>query len=168
MVAISLVLIMGSGNFNDPLVLIFKYILLLSTIIPISLRLNLDFSKLFFSKGISNDSEIGAVARNSTIPEELGRISVIFSDKTGTITANEMMFKRLSSENLRVRDDDKRIFDQIWNEIENYNRKGIELSLGDLWEKGDKSIGESLLIHFIVLNLCHNVTPVDEDGARVL
>jgi phospholipid-translocating ATPase len=51
------------------------------------------------------------VARNSTIPEELGRISVIFSDKTGTITANEMMFKRLSSENLRVRDDDKRIFD---------------------------------------------------------
>ncbi len=89
----SLILIAGSGRFSDPLVLTFKYILLLSTIIPISLRLNLDFSKLFFSKGISGDNEIGAVARNSTIPEELGRISVIFSDKTGTITANEMKFK---------------------------------------------------------------------------
>lgn len=55
MVAISLLLLFGSGRFDNPLVLTFKYILLLSTIIPISLRLNLDFSKLFFSKGISSD-----------------------------------------------------------------------------------------------------------------
>jgi phospholipid-translocating ATPase len=55
MVLASLLLLLGSGRFSDPLVLTFKYILLLSTIIPISLRLNLDFSKLFFSKGISND-----------------------------------------------------------------------------------------------------------------
>jgi phospholipid-translocating ATPase len=74
MVVCSLFLLAGSGRFNNPLVLTFKYILLLSTIIPISLRLNLDFSKLFFSKGISGDPEMGAVARNSTIPEELGRI----------------------------------------------------------------------------------------------
>jgi phospholipid-translocating ATPase len=111
MLVISLVLLTGSGNFDNPLVLTFKYVLLLSTIIPISLRLNLDFSKLFFSKGISTDEDIGAVARNSTIPEELGRISVIFSDKTGTITANEMKFKRLSSENQKIRDDDKKILD---------------------------------------------------------
>jgi phospholipid-translocating ATPase len=168
MVVCSLFLLAGSGRFNNPLVLVFKYILLLSTIIPISLRLNLDFSKLFFSRGISSDPEMGAVARNSTIPEELGRIQVIFSDKTGTITANEMMFKRLSSENLRVRDDDKRIFDQIRAEIENYDRKKEDISLGHLYEKNDKSIGETLLVHFLVLNLCHNVTPVDESGLRVL
>lgn len=93
MVLASLLLLLGSWRFSSPFILTFKYILLLSTIIPISLRLNLDFSKLFFSRGISGDQEIGAVARNSTIPEELGRVSVIFSDKTGTITANEMMFK---------------------------------------------------------------------------
>ncbi len=72
MLVISIILLVCSGRFEDPFVLTFKYILLLSTIIPISLRLNLDFSKLFFSKSISSDYEIGAVARNSTIPEELG------------------------------------------------------------------------------------------------
>ena len=121
MLGASLLLLLGSGNYTNPLVITFKYILLLSTIIPISLRLNLDFSKLFFSQGISADQEIGAVARNSTIPEELGRISVIFSDKTGTITANEMTFKRLSQENLKVREDDKRVFDQVRAEIETYH-----------------------------------------------
>lgn len=106
MIGIAIILLLGSGRFDNPLVNVFKYVLLLSTIIPISLRLNLDFSKLYFSKGISSDIELSAVARNSTIPEELGWISVIFSDKTGTITANEMMFKRLSSETLWLREDD--------------------------------------------------------------
>jgi len=60
---------------------------LLSSIIPISLRVNLDFSKLYFSYCISNDPDIeGAIARNSTIPEELGRISYVLTDKTGTLT----------------------------------------------------------------------------------
>ena len=53
----------------------FRYVLLLASIIPISLRGNLDFSKTFFSSKINNDTNIpGTVARNSSIPEELGRI----------------------------------------------------------------------------------------------
>ena len=40
--------------------------LLLSSIIPISLRVNLDFSKLVFSMKINSDKDIaGAMARNS-------------------------------------------------------------------------------------------------------
>lgn len=53
----------------------FKVMLLLSSIIPISLRVNLDLAKLWYSYSIGSDKGIpGAVARNSNIPEELGRI----------------------------------------------------------------------------------------------
>ena len=56
-------------------------------------------AKVFYSYGISHDKQIeGTIARNSTIPEELGRIQFLLSDKTGTLTQNEMIFKRLSME----------------------------------------------------------------------
>jgi phospholipid-translocating ATPase len=53
----------------------FRFVLLLASIIPISLRVNLDMAKIYYSYSISNDKFIeGCIARNSTIPEELGRI----------------------------------------------------------------------------------------------
>ena len=71
-----------------------KYIVLFCAIIPISLRVNLDVSKTYFSIRINRDKDIkDTIARNSTIPEELGRISYVFTDKTGTLTKNEMIFK---------------------------------------------------------------------------
>ena len=76
-----------------------KYIILFCAIIPISLRVNLDVSKTYFSVIINRDKDIpGTIARNSTIPEELGRISYVFSDKTGTLTKNEMIFKIIAME----------------------------------------------------------------------
>lgn len=53
----------------------FRFILLLSAIIPISLRVNLDMAKVFYCYTIYKDTGIpGTIPRNSTIPEELGRI----------------------------------------------------------------------------------------------
>ena len=77
----------------------FRFIVLFCAIIPIALKVNLDVSKTWFSFVISRDELIPeTIARNSTIPEELGRISYIFSDKTGTLTKNEMIFKKISME----------------------------------------------------------------------
>jgi len=46
-----------------------KMMILLSSIIPISMRVNLDFAKLFYSYNVNNDKLIeGSIARNSTIP----------------------------------------------------------------------------------------------------
>lgn len=41
---------------------------------------------------IQQDAEIpGTVVRSTTIPEEMGRIVYLLSDKTGTLTQNEMV-----------------------------------------------------------------------------
>ncbi len=61
--------------------------------------MNLDFAKLMYALQINTDKEIeGTMARNTSIPEELGRIQYILTDKTGTLTQNEMVFKKLSLE----------------------------------------------------------------------
>lgn len=99
MVVISLVIILIDGFYGAWYLKFFRCVLLLCAIIPISMRINLDLAKLYYSYEISTDDKIeGTLARNSTIPEELGRIQVLLSDKTGTLTKNDMIFKRLALE----------------------------------------------------------------------
>jgi phospholipid-translocating ATPase len=74
----------------------FRFVLLFSYIIPISLRVNMDMAKSYYAYTIQKDPSIsGTVVRSTTIPEDLGRISYLLTDKTGTLTQNEMIFKRL-------------------------------------------------------------------------
>lgn len=70
------VLIVVAGGFGQYWMLdLFRQILLLSSIIPISLRVNLDMSKTIFSYKINHDQVIPeSIARNGQIPEELGRV----------------------------------------------------------------------------------------------
>jgi len=75
MALISLVVIALDGFQGPWYFKFFRMILLLSSIIPISMRINLDFAKIYYCIKIGNDKEIeGCVARTTTIPEELGRI----------------------------------------------------------------------------------------------
>ncbi len=70
MIVLSILIVISGGLGEFWLLDIFRQILLLSSIIPISLRVNLDISKTVFSHRINTDPEIeGTIARNSQIPE---------------------------------------------------------------------------------------------------
>ena len=78
-------------------------------------------AKIYYGYCIYKDKEIeGTIPRNSTIPEELGRIQYLMTDKTGTLTKNEMVFKQLVMEfpafNLDEEDDERKEFMQLLTE----------------------------------------------------
>lgn len=73
-----------------------RWMLLFSSFIPTSFKVALDFGKVFITIAINHDSRIPGIAVRSTeIPEELGRISYLFTDKTGTLTCNRMSVREL-------------------------------------------------------------------------
>lgn len=96
--SLSVVLVALEGfqptNDKEWYIAIMIYLILFSTIIPMSLRVNLDMAKSIYGRFIERDKDIpGTVVRTSTIPEDLGRIEYLLSDKTGTLTQNGKFYK---------------------------------------------------------------------------
>ena len=87
-VALSFVMVCLKGFDGPWYIYIFRFILLFSYLIPISLRVNLDMGKIYYSFMVQRDKQIpGTVARSTTIPEELGRIQYLLSGRLTATTA---------------------------------------------------------------------------------
>ncbi|KAA8900188.1 phospholipid P-type ATPase transporter [Sphaerosporella brunnea] len=79
-----------------------SYVIMFNTLIPLSLYVSMEIIKLaqmFMLNDIDmyhEETDTPFEARTSTINEDCGQISYIFSDKTGTLTDNSMQFRKLS------------------------------------------------------------------------
>ncbi|WAR13438.1 ATP9B-like protein [Mya arenaria] len=140
-VALSIVMILLKGWGGPWYRYLFRFILLFSYIIPISLRVNLDMGKAVYSWLITRDKHIpGTVVRSTTIPEELGRISYLLTDKTGTLTQNEMVIAHLKT--------------AYSSGTQTVTRQGTPVR---------RTVVTRIQEAVTALALCHNVTPVYED-----
>eukprot|EP00929_Paragymnodinium_shiwhaense_P083793 TRINITY_DN44759_c0_g1_i2.p1 TRINITY_DN44759_c0_g1~~TRINITY_DN44759_c0_g1_i2.p1 ORF type:complete len:1640 (+),score=354.07 TRINITY_DN44759_c0_g1_i2:149-5068(+) len=81
----------------------FTFFILYSNLMPISLYATMEVCNFFQAYFIKNDIEMydeeqdcPAVVRSTNLCHELGQVSYVFSDKTGTLTQNVMDLKRLS------------------------------------------------------------------------
>ncbi|OJI98549.1 hypothetical protein ASPVEDRAFT_80191 [Aspergillus versicolor CBS 583.65] len=80
-----------------------SFLIMFNTMIPISLYVSMEIVKVAQMLMLNADidmydpeSDTPLEARTSTINEELGQVSYVFSDKTGTLTNNTMRFRKMS------------------------------------------------------------------------
>ncbi|OXV07652.1 hypothetical protein Egran_04582 [Elaphomyces granulatus] len=179
----TLVALEGFQPTNDKpwYIAIMIYLILFSTIIPMSLRVNLDMAKTVYARFIERDRGIpDTIVRTSTIPEDLGRIEYLLSDKTGTLTQNEMELKKIHVGTVSYAN-------EAMEEVALYIRQGFaNHTAADSTQpslitpssvfpghsaaaRTRREIGSRVRDLVLALALCHNVTPTmgEEDGHKV-
>jgi phospholipid-transporting ATPase len=105
------------------------------------------------------ETDTPAVCRTSSLVEELGQIEYIFSDKTGTLTCNQMQFRQTSIGGVQygdeVPDDRKaRTIDGVEDGIFDFNR---------LKENFQGPNGRVIREFLTLLATCHTVIPERND-----
>ncbi|KPV71916.1 uncharacterized protein RHOBADRAFT_56295 [Rhodotorula graminis WP1] len=167
--ALSVILVALNGFRGHWWVYVFRFLILFSSIIPISLRVNLDMGKTVYAHQIMHDPEIpDTIVRTSTLPEELGRIEYLLSDKTGTLTQNEMELKKLHLGTMSFGVDS---MDEVAHQLATALGEDKPISTSTLTTgvalaatRGRRDMSSRVKDVVLALGLCHNVTPVVDDA----
>ncbi|GAA6002729.1 aminophospholipid-translocating P4-type ATPase NEO1 [Rhodotorula paludigena] len=167
--ALSVILVALNGFRGHWWVYVFRFLILFSSIIPISLRVNLDMGKTVYAHQIMHDTEIpDTIVRTSTLPEELGRIEYLLSDKTGTLTQNEMELKKLHLGTMSYGVDS---MDEVAHQLATALGEEKAVAANNLTTgvalaatRGRRDMSSRVKDLVLALGLCHNVTPVVDEG----
>ncbi|XP_039988198.1 probable phospholipid-transporting ATPase IM [Xiphias gladius] len=149
-----------------------SYIIILNTVVPISLYVSVEVLRLCHSYFINWDrkmyhsqTDTAAEARTTTLNEELGQVEFIFSDKTGTLTQNIMVFSKCSINGHTYGD----VYDEFDHKVEITEKTAcLDFSFNPLRDRTFKFYDDSLVEavkledpavqeFFRLLALCHTV-----------
>uniref|UniRef100_M4C267 Phospholipid-transporting ATPase n=2 Tax=Hyaloperonospora arabidopsidis (strain Emoy2) TaxID=559515 RepID=M4C267_HYAAE len=137
-----------------------SYVILFNNLIPLSMYVTMEGVRFVHARYIENDVEMydtktdtPAQVRNSNINEDLGQIQYIFSDKTGTLTCNEMIFAKCTIAGLRYNDAE---FDPT-----KQARPGTKFDDGRLLARLGSNHSTKQEIHdfLLLLTICNTVIP---------
>jgi len=182
--AMSFVLLVLKGFQGRWYLYFMRYFLLFSSIIPISMRINLDMARTIYAYFIQHDEDLPeCIVRSSNLPEELGRIDYLLTDKTGTLTKNEMQLKKLHLASLLFSKDDLEDIRKyaLWGFTEreaHYSHGNAVISKEVLFSgSSSQTAYPQSLQHMqtvvsqalLAIAIAHHVTPfIEEDGTRTI
>jgi phospholipid-transporting ATPase len=149
---------------------ILTFIILYNNLIPISLIVTMEVVKFQQAQLINADldmyyapTDTAALCRTSSLVEELGMIEHVFSDKTGTLTRNEMEFRACSVAGVAYTDmpdeahEGTRTFDDL--------RALAGGGANPFADRASASAERDAVHEFLVLlSVCHTVIPEVRDG----
>ena len=146
---------------------VFTFLVAYSHLIPISLYVALEIIKLIQTNLIGYDNKMydftknkPALARTSDLIEELGQVEFIFTDKTGTLTKNEMVFKKCSINFNRYGVLTKPLPEDDIEYSKNFSECDDLLSIERVMEKRifNQNMEEIEFINkfFLIITLCHS------------
>ncbi|CAG8502478.1 453_t:CDS:10 [Ambispora gerdemannii] len=145
----------GQFGFN-----ILTFLILFNNLIPISLIVTMEIVKFKQADLINSDldmyyekTDTPALCRTSSLVEELGQIEYIFSDKTGTLTCNEMEFQQCSIAGLAYMGEDMKRAQNDGSTVGQYDFKQLKENLKN--HSTANAINEFLTL----LAVCHTVIP---------
>uniref|UniRef100_A0A667J017 Phospholipid-transporting ATPase n=1 Tax=Lynx canadensis TaxID=61383 RepID=A0A667J017_LYNCA len=149
-----------------------SYFIILNTMVPISLYVSVEIIRLGNSCYINWDRKMfyapknsPAQARTTTLNEELGQVKYVFSDKTGTLTQNIMVFNKCSINGMfyghvydkkgmkvEVSEETEKV-DFSYNKLADPKFSFYDKTLVEAVKKGDRWVH----LFFLSLSLCHTV-----------
>ena len=146
------------------------FLILYNNVVPISLLISIEIVKYVQAIFIGSDENMKykgtyAKARTSNLNEELGQISYIFTDKTGTLTENIMEFKKCSigGHMFSIDDDDARL--RELSSVEKYETN-LRL-LKDQFKKVTGDETEKVALFLRMMAVCQTVVPEINDKGEI-